>query len=458
MRRLIYICLFVLTACGSSGAGGGDMSTAENAIQPGLVTRGGSYIDWPRVRDEGKRNLVVFMTPWCVPCRREQPHVETYARENPDVRVMYVVSGVNATRTNELALERKIALDVYADPDGAFADFYGVESTPTLIMFNAAGALVGSYRKLAELPGADAPPANVPVAVTDSGKELGTSYDVVVMATNTTRARADLASAREVLRKSEAHLSEWQNDSDISRLNENGFAGPVEVPDDLLQIIKASKKVSAATSGAFDITWLPLDDLWKSDTLPTDAEVARALEAVGPDKVVVEDSEVSFTHKQTRIGLGAVAKGWIVDAVFLHLVDKGYKNLIVNIGGDIRTAGQGRDGPWTFKLMDPFNRAEAMATFDLQDGSVATSGNYFRYRVIDGKRYGHILDPRTGWPAKFEGSVSVFTRDCAMADALATALFVMGPDEGLQWAKDYPDVDVIYATEEGLRASFPLDD
>lgn len=458
MRRLAYILLFLLAACGSSGGGGDDMTTAENTVQPGLVTRGGTYVDWSRVRVDGKRNLVVFMTPWCAPCRREQPHVETFARENPDIRVMYVVSGVNASRTNELANERKIAVDVYADPDGLFAEFYGVSSTPTLVLFDARGALIGSYRKLDELPDANAAPARKPVAVTDSGEELGTTYDVVVMATDTARARADLASAREVLRKAESHLSEWKNDSDISLLNENGFNNPVEVPDDLLQIINASKQVSAATGGAFDITWLPLNDLWRGDSPPTDAQVTRALEAVGSDKIIVEGSTVQFTHERTRIGLGGVAKGWIVDAVFLHLRKKGYENLIVNIGGDIRTAGQGPDGPWTFKLMDPFDRAQTLAKFDLQDGSVATSGNYLRYWVINGERYGHILDPRTGWPAKFNGSVSVFTRDCAMADALATALFVMGPDEGLQWAKDYPDVEVIYATEDGLRASFPLNE
>ena len=462
MRYVPVILVFALIAgCGSSGAGGGENSVGTS-LEPRLTTRSGTSVALSNVLQARTRNVIVFMTAWCETCRREQPHVERFARENKDMRVVYVIAGSSASDADQIARERDISLEVYADPNGRFSDYYNVESTPTLLLFNEQGDLVGSYLNLAELPNDSAVALREPVAVTDTGTELGTSYDIVVMATDTSRARADLASARNVLRQSEEHLSEWKSDSDISRLNANGYENPVEVPDDLLQIIKACKQVTAATGGAFDMTWLPLGKIWDTSayrsTLPPQEYIDHALKAVGSDKVVVEDSRVSFTHPDTKIGLGAVAKGWIVDAVFLHLRKRGYEDVIVNIGGDIRTSGQGPDGPWTFKLMDPFNRSEALATFNLEDGSVATSGNYLRYRIIDGNRYGHILDPRTGWPAKFDGSVSVFTRDCAMADALATALFVMGPDEGLKWANGYPDVEVVYATKEGLRASFPLND
>jgi thiamine biosynthesis lipoprotein len=280
---------------------------------------------------------------------------------------------------------------------------------------------------------------------------------VIVMAADVEKARKDLAAARQVVLEAESHLSEWKYDTDISRLNREGGRGPVEVEGDLLKLITASIRVTEATDGAFDVTWLPLKNVWKEaaaeSRLPSEATLKTVLEAVGSDNIVVDGSHVSFRNPLTQIGLGAVAKGWIVDAVFLHLKAAGYDNLIVNIGGDLRTAGQGPDGPWTFQIMDPFEPSRVAGTFELADGSVATSGNYLRYVEIEGKRYGHIFDPRTGYPAEFDGSVSVFTVDCAMADALATALFVMGPEKGMQWVKEHPGVEVIYATRDGLKSS-----
>jgi FAD:protein FMN transferase len=371
--------------------------------------------------------------------------------------VVYVIAGTDVARAAELAIERNFKVPVYVDPDGKFSDYFGVEVTPTLITFNDKGEQTGTYDGIGALPPDQAVSPHKAEAVIDSGREIGTTYDVVVMATDVEKARADLKAAREFVHEAEMHLSEWKADSDISRLNREGGAGLVEVPADLLHLIKASVKVTEATGGAFDITWLPLGKMWKdaaaAGELPPEATVDETLAAVGSDKIVVEGSRVSFKHSRTQIGLGAVAKGWIVDAVFLHLRDAGYADLIVNIGGDLRTAGEGPDGPWTFQIMDPFEPTRIAGTFDLKDGAVATSGQYLRYVEIDGKRYGHIIDPRTGWPATFDGSVSAFAPDCAMADALATALFVMGPEAGMKWVKENPGVEVIYATRDGLRSS-----
>ncbi|MCB9893913.1 MAG: FAD:protein FMN transferase [Planctomycetes bacterium] len=431
--------------------------------RPALTSLDGEGVSFSSSLDHDHRTLVVFMTAWCVPCRKEQPKVEEFAAENgATTRVFYVISGSDTDKANEIVKDRKFKLNAYADPDGAVAKYFDVEKTPTLLMFDADGNVTGTYHSIEDVPAGEqsATPARLsPVA--DSGTELGTSYDVVVMAADEDKAEEDLAAAREVCREAEKHLSEWKEDSDISRLNREAGEHPVEVHGDLLKVIRASLEVSKATGGAFDISWYPLGPLWKKagerDSLPTDDELAETMAAVGYEKVIVDGDTVSFTHPNTRLGLGAVAKGWIVDAVFLALRKRGYENLIVNIGGDLRTAGVGPDGPWTFKITDPFNAPAAAGSFALQDGSVATSGNYIRYAEIEGKKYGHIIDPRTGWPAKFNGSVSVFAPDCAMADALATALFVMGPEDGLKWVAKTPGIKAIYVTEDGLKASFEID-
>ena len=293
--------------------------------------------------------------------------------------------------------------------------------------------------------------------VGDTGTELGTAYDVVVMAADEPKAIEDLKAAREVLRECERHLSEWKDDSDISELNRSAGSRPFEAQGDLLKIIKASLEVSKATDGAFDITWLPLGKLWedaaKANKLPSKAQVNAVLSAVGYQKIEIDGKLVSFKHPDTKIGLGGVAKGWIVDAVFLCLKKRGYDNLVVRIGGDMRTGGQGPDGKWTFRITDPFDTSKFVGTFNLEDAAVSTSGQYYRYVEIEGKRYGHIVDPRTGYPCEFEGSVSVITHDSAMADALSKAMFILGPEDGIKWVKKHPGIEVIYATRDGIKSS-----
>jgi len=163
---------------------------------------------------------------------------------------------------------------------------------------------------------------------------------------------------------------------------------------------------------------------------------------------------IKFHHPQTQIGVAGVAKGWIVDALYWKLLDMGYENFFVNIGGDLRAAGKDLNNrPWQFHIADPRNPDNLLATLHASDISIATSGNYSRYRKIRGKKYGHILDPRTGFPPPFHGSVTVLTRDTAMADALATAFFVMGPDTGIEFAKTVDGVEVVFATKDGLKTT-----
>ncbi|MCA8914431.1 MAG: FAD:protein FMN transferase [Planctomycetes bacterium] len=430
--------------------------------RPALTGLDGKSVAFADALAHDRRTLLVIMTSWCVPCRKEQPKVEEFAETNGGTtRVFYVIAGSDVDKSNEIVTDRKFKLNAYADPEGKVSEYFDVEKTPTLLTFDADGKLTGTYHSIEDVPAGEQSAATKTLApVADSGTELGTSYDVVVMATDEEKAATDLAAAREVCREAERHLSEWKDDSDISRLNREAGEHPVEVHGDLLKVISASLKVSKATAGAFDVTWYPLSGLWKqaaeSDKLPSETELAEVMKSVGYEKVIIEDSMVSFSQPGTKLGLGAVAKGWIVDAVFLALKKRGYSNLIVNIGGDLRTAGVGPEGPWTFKITDPYRPPAPAGSFELQDGSVATSGNYIRYTEIEGKQYGHIIDPRTGRPAPFTGSVSVFAPDCAMADALATALFVMGPDEGLKWVAKTPGIKAIYVTEDGLKASFDI--
>jgi thiamine biosynthesis lipoprotein len=298
------------------------------------------------------------------------------------------------------------------------------------------------------------------VVVADRGRELGTSYEVQVVVREGEEAAATraLAAAREECHRLELILSEWRDDSEISRLNQQAWTDPVPVTDLVERLLTGAFHVARATSGAFDFTWAPLGALWDQAELrghlPNDAELAEARRHIGFDKVSLQGGVVRFASPGVRLGVASFAKGWIIDALF-HLVRRaGFSDVIVNIGGDLRTSGHDEHGaPQVFKVLDPYRPSHAIAELGVLDGSVATSGNYFRQRRIGGKAYGHLFDPATGRPPDFDGSVTVLAADAAMADAVATALFVMGPERGLAFARRVPGLEVLYLTRTGAVAT-----
>ena len=305
------------------------------------------------------------------------------------------------------------------------------------------------------------------IEVRDEGRELGTSYEVAVKISEDDRERAqgDLQAARALCAEFEARLSEWRADSEVSEVNRLAAVRPVPISDTLRRIIEGAAEVSRLTDGAFDVTWKPLGSLWdeaeESGRWPSARRVAAALESVGWRKVRVGDGAVRFLEPGVKLGIAGVAKGWIIDAIFLFLRDLGYDDVIVNIGGDLRTMGgdEGNEGTRAgrrLRIADPYSPEATAGFLEVGDAAVATSGNYFRQRTIEGKRVGHIIDPRTGYAPEFTGSVTVITRDAAMADALATALFVLGPDEGLALAGSIEGVEAIYTTREGLRSTLAV--
>lgn len=296
--------------------------------------------------------------------------------------------------------------------------------------------------------------------VTDTGTELGTTYDVVLVVPTgeEAAARDDLASARERLHALEARLSEWRPDSEISRLNRDGAARPVPISPELGRILEGAREVSRVTDGAFDVTWRGYQAVWDTavvrDRMPTDAELARAAAAVGPGRLEVDGDHAWFTHPEVVLGIAGVAKGWILDAVFGALVDAGHDRILVNIGGDLRVRGRGPDGArWPVRIQDPGDADRVAAVLRIEEGAAATSGNYLRRRRVEGHVIGHVLDPRTGRPVTYAGSVTVLAPDAAMADALATALLVLGPERGLALVRQLDGVEGVYVDAGGVRAT-----
>jgi len=250
----------------------------------------------------------------------------------------------------------------------------------------------------------------------------------------------------------QSRVSSWDKASDTSAVNQNAGQGSVRVGSELIDLLGKSLTLARQTEGAFDITGGPLFELWKQTrktaTLPTDEQIRRCLEIIGHEKVVLSGDRVELAAPGMRIDFGAIGKGYAADRVAELLQSRGFENYIIDAGGDVLVGGSRGNTPWQVAVRHP-RKGEFLAVFGASDRAIATSGDYEQFSVIGGERYSHILDTRTGRPARGLVSVSIVARRAADADALATAVFVMGPQRGLEFVESLSDVEALLVAEDG---------
>ncbi len=240
-------------------------------------------------------------------------------------------------------------------------------------------------------------------------------------------------------------LSKYKEASDVSRLNKDGS---LAVSPDTFYIIEKAKEFCQVTEGAFDVTVAPLVDLWgftdKKYSIPAEEKIKEALALVGSDKIILHnnDNVIEFKTSGMKIDLGAIAKGYAVDCAVKKLKEAGIKSCLVNAGGQVYALGDKFGRPWAVAVRDP--RKEGFVDrLELKNRAVATSGDYEQYFFKDNKRYAHILDPRTGYPVDSGvASVTVTAPDGLTADALSTAIFVLGKEKGAALARSFTGVEV----------------
>lgn len=258
---------------------------------------------------------------------------------------------------------------------------------------------------------------------------------VVVPADRGDAATAALKEAEKALRDVDREMSTYISSSGLSRLNGSTPGEPVFLAADILAVLNLSRQFTDLTGGAFDPTYSPIFACWKRSgrqgRLPTPEELAAADEASGWRQFEIQHDAVLRLHEGARIDLGGIAKGWAVDRAIGAMRRAGVVGALVDVGGDMRCFGDnGREQPWRIGIENPFDPDSGglMGTLVVTDAAVCTSGNYRRFSEIDGKRYSHIVDPRTGRPVDAAPSVTVIAPSAAAADAWATALSVLGTD------------------------------
>jgi thiamine biosynthesis lipoprotein len=243
-------------------------------------------------------------------------------------------------------------------------------------------------------------------------------------------------------------MSTYDPASEVSRFNNQSGTGWFAISAETARVIELSLEISALTEGAFDISVGPLVELWgfgatpRGEGLPSDEQVRQALSRVGYRNLRLrrEPTAVSKLNPELRIDLSAVAKGYAVDALAELLRQQGIRNYLVEVGGELQMAGQRSEGsPWRIAIEKPLEEMREVATiFHFTDTAVATSGNYRNFFIENGQRYAHTLDPVTGRPTRNKlASVTVLDQNCARADAMATALMVMGADRARRFCETH---------------------
>ena len=281
---------------------------------------------------------------------------------------------------------------------------------------------------------------------------------------NTTSAEKAIDQAINEFQRIEAVMSEWQPDSEVSRINRNAGGDAVEISFELFRLLQAARQISMLSDGAFDISFRSAGKLWdfRKASVPEPDKVQQAIqhidyrrleliapamgsEARGQGKL----PKARISHAETNIGLGAIAKGYAVDRAAQLFRQAGFDAFSINAGGDLYVAGRKDESLWKVGIQHPRDRDKLMANLPASNLAVATSGDYERFFIHNGQRYSHLINPHTGYPASDCQSVTIIAERAFWADALATAVFVLGPPKGLALVETMNGVETLIVDHQG---------
>lgn len=290
---------------------------------------------------------------------------------------------------------------------------------------------------------------------------MGTSVSAEIWHEDSAIAAELLASVMAEMRRIEAAYSPYLENSELSRLNQRAARRPVKVSKEMWRLLKASQRVSHLSGGAFDITYASAGRLYdyREGERPDGNTLAAAVAAINYKHVVLSRGRrVRFAHPGVYVDLGGIAKGYAVDQAVALLRSRGVTQGMVAAGGDSRILGDRMGRPWTVGVQNPRDRTKMIALLPLIDTAVSTSGDYERYFEEEGVRYHHIIDPGNGDSARELRSVTILGPEGLFTDALSTAVFVLGLDQGLAMIDELPGIDAVIVNGAGeLKYSAELD-
>jgi thiamine biosynthesis lipoprotein len=284
---------------------------------------------------------------------------------------------------------------------------------------------------------------------------MGSRFDITVVANSEKEANHTIDLAINEIKRIEKLISSWDTASQTSLINLNAGIKPVKVDKELFDLIERSIAISKLTNGAFDISYASMDRIWKYDgsmtVMPSEEKISSSIKKVGYQNIIIdkEAQTVFLKLKGMKIGFGAIGKGYAADKAKVLLKEKGVKAGIINASGDLNAWGkQGNGKEWMVAITNPLNKEKVFSWLPINDAAVVTSGNYEKFVKFNGRRYSHIIDPRTGYPSTEIISVTVFTSNAEFADAISTSIFVMGVETGLNFINQLKGVECIIVDEQ----------
>jgi thiamine biosynthesis lipoprotein len=329
-------------------------------------------------------------------------------------------------------------------------------------MDTTAGGQAEALPTLPPAPAAPAPSARVapsasfvPQKVTAEDRAMGTHLAYASFTTpelDSARLHAAFDAATAEIRRIEKLMTTWDPASEVSRINAAAGKEAVAVGSETFDVIREALHASALSEGCFDITFETLHGLWKFDQdldphPPSAADVRARVKYLGWRHVKLDEAAhtVKLDEPHVRIGLGGIAKGYAVDQASRVLLEAGLATFYVQAGGDLYTRGTKPDGaPWQAGIRDPRGaEGDYFAMMPVSDHAFSTAGDYERAYVVDGKRYHHIIDPRTGYPATASRSVTIWAPTALLADEIDDAVFILGPEKGLALVESLDGVGAV---------------
>lgn len=289
---------------------------------------------------------------------------------------------------------------------------------------------------------------------------MGGRFDISLVAKDSLRAEQNIDSVIAEISRIERLISDWKADSQVSEVNRNAGIRPVKVDAEVFALTERAIALSKATKGAFDISFAAMDKIWKFDgsmtKMPSAEAIKRSVQKVGYQNIILNkgNSTIFLKLKGMKIGFGALGEGYAADKCRAMMLARGVNAGIVNASGDMSTWGKQPDGTdWSIGITNPTKEDTLLAIVPLKNGAVVTSGSYRKFVEFNGKRYAHIINPATGYPATGLISVTIFGPSAEVANGLSTSIMVLGKQAGQLFIQKYPAYSYIMITDKGTVIS-----
>lgn len=285
---------------------------------------------------------------------------------------------------------------------------------------------------------------------------MGGRFDISIVDKNSISAEKNIDEVIAEITRIENLISDWKPTSQVSEVNQNAGVKPIKVDREVFELAQRAIKLSKITNGGFDVSFAALDRIWKFDgsmtEMPSAEAIKKSVGKVGYKNIILDSttSTIFLKLKGMKIGFGALGEGYATDKCRAMMIAKGVQAGIINGSGDMSTWGKQPSGKdWKIGITNPFMPEKILAAIPLKEGAVTTSGSYEKFVVFNGKRYSHIINPATGYPATGLCSVTVFGPNAETANGLSTSMMVLGQKEGLLLLQKFPDYSCVMITDKG---------